>query len=273
MDSLPQSFLALGLLVFVLGLKHGFDADHLATIDGLTRFNSRDKPRLARLCGVFFSLGHGAVVVAIALGVSTLSKQWEAPEWLNTFGAWVSIAILAALGLLNLDAVLRSDPAQIVRPIGLKGRFLGRLARASSPGLVALVGALFALSFDTISQAALFALTAAKFGGWQDALLLGLLFTLGMLVTDGVNGFWISRLIDRADRFGLIASRVMSLTVAGVSLLIAGFGLLKLSLPGVDAWGEGKELLVGATVVGVVAAGYLFAVWSIRRRTLEAVPG
>ena len=48
MESLPQDLYALCLLVFVLGLKHGLDADHLATIDGLTRFNARANPRLAR---------------------------------------------------------------------------------------------------------------------------------------------------------------------------------------------------------------------------------
>ena len=106
---------------------------------------------------------------------------------------------------------------------------------------VALVGALFALSFDTLSQAAFFALTATQFGGWQHALVLALLFMLGMLLTDGINGLWIARLIHRADQTALIASRVMGLVVAGVSLLVAGFGAAKLLLPAVDAWSEGKE--------------------------------
>lgn len=261
---LPQDWIALCLLVFVLGLRHGFDADHLATIDGLTRFNMRVHPRLARVCGVLFSLGHGAVVISFALVVSTLAQQWKIPEWLEAFGAWVSIAFLALLGLANLYAVLRSNPRQLVMPVGLKGRFLGRLARAASPGLVALVGALFALSFDTVSQAALFALTASRFGGWQHALMLGLLFTLGMLVTDGVNGFWISRLILRADQIALVASRVMSLVVAGVSLLVAGFGTMKLAVPTVYAWSEGKELLFGAAVVLVIAGSFLIALWLTR---------
>jgi high-affinity nickel-transport protein len=274
MDSLPRDILALSLLVFVLGLKHGFDADHLATIDGLTRFNSRNKPRLARFCGVLFSLGHGAVVVAIALAVSTVFRHWQAPEWLNMFGAWVSIGVLAALGLLNVQAVLRTNPSELVKPVALKGRFLGGLARAASPGLVALVGALFALSFDTISQAALFALTATQFGGWQHALMLGLLFMLGMLVTDGINGLWISRLICRADAIALIASRVMSLVVAGVSLLIAGLGALKLSVPAVETWSQGKELLFGAAVVGVIAGSYVAAVWLTQRRLIAVdAPG
>lgn len=268
--SLPDDLLALGLLVFVLGLKHGFDADHLATIDGLTRFNTRVRPGVARYCGALFSLGHGAVVVAIALAVSTLARHWQTPEWLETFGAWVSIGFLFALGLLNIRAVLRAEPDEVVRPVGLKGRFLGRFAQTASPGLIALVGALFALSFDTISQAALFALTASQFGGWRDALLLGLLFMLGMLATDGINGLWISRLIVRADQAARIASRVMSLVVAGISLLVGAFGVLKLSLPGIDAWSEGKELFFGAAVVTVIGGSYLLALRLSRTRSVVA---
>lgn len=264
METLPHNLLALCMLVFVLGLKHGFDADHLATIDGLTRFNSRTNPRLARYCGTLFSLGHGVVVVAIALVVSLLVRHWQTPEWLESFGAWTSICFLTALGLLNIHAVIKAHPTEMVRPIGLKGRFLGRLAHAARPGLVALVGALFAFSFDTISQTALFALTASQFGGWQPALLLGLLFVLGMLVTDGINGMWIARLIQRADQVALIASRVMSLVVAGLSLLVAGFGFAKLTWPALAAWGEGKELLFGLAVVGVIAGSYVLALWLTR---------
>ena len=270
MENLPHDLLALSLLVFVLGLKHGFDADHLATIDGLTRFNSRKNPHLARYCGVLFSLGHGIVVVAIALAVRLLAHKWQTPEWLEVFGAWTSIAFLAALGLLNIRAVIRAHPAELVRPVGLKGRFLGRLGHAATPGLVALVGALFALSFDTISQAALFALTATQFGGWQHALLLGLLFMTGMLVTDGINGLWISRLILRADQIALVASRVMSLVVASLSLLVAGFGLARLAWPALDAWSDGKELLFGLAVVAVVACSFALAVWLTRTTVAKA---
>jgi high-affinity nickel-transport protein len=133
-----------------------------------------------------------------------------------------------------------------------------------------LVGALFALSFDTISQAALFALTATQFGGWQDALMLGLLFMLGMLVTDGINGFWISRLIVRADEVARVASRVMSLVVAGISLLVGAFGVMKMSLPAIDAWSEGKEFFFGAAVVTVIGGSYLLALRLSRTRGVVA---
>ena len=113
METLPTDWFALASLVFVLGMKHGFDADHLATIDGLTRYNARQNPALARYCGVLFSLGHGAVVVLIALTVSTLAQSWEVPEWMDTLGAWISIAFLATLGFINLHAVLSTAPHSI----------------------------------------------------------------------------------------------------------------------------------------------------------------
>ena len=165
MHELPTEWTALCALVFLLGLKHGFDADHLATIDGLTRYNTRIGRRFGRYCGALFSLGHGAIVLAIAAAVGLASERWDAPEWLEVFGAWTSILFLTLIGVVNLHAVLSASPGQVVAPVGLKGRLLGRLNRASHPATVALVGALFALSFDTVSQSALFALTAAQFGG------------------------------------------------------------------------------------------------------------
>ena len=259
MESLPLDSPSLVALVFLLGLKHGFDADHLATIDGLTRFNARSRPRLARFCGSLFSLGHGAVVLAVAVGASLLSRGWQAPEWLELSGAGISILFLLGLGVLNLGAVLAAPRDAVVRPLGLKGRWLGRLAEVSHPAGVALVGALFALSFDTLSQAALFAVAGGSGAGGGALRAAGLAgcFVLGMLVADGANGFWIARLIARADGVARIASRVMALAVAGMSLLVAAYGLARLLSPRIEAWGEGKELLLGAVVVTVMAASFV----------------
>lgn len=259
MHDLPTEWSALAALVFLLGLKHGFDADHLAAIDGLTRHNTRHGRGFARSCGALFSLGHGAIVVAIALAVGLASERWSAPGWLEVSGAWVSIAFLTLIGIVNLRAVLAAAPHEVVAPVGIKGRFLGRLNQAARPWSVALVGSLFALSFDTVSQSALFALTATQFGGIGHALALGLLFVLGMLVTDGVNGLWISRLIARADQVAAIASRVMGLAVSGVALLVAAFGAARLALPSVDGWSDGKEVAFGALVVALIGVSYLVA--------------
>ncbi len=259
MDTLPNDWLALMFLVFMLGVKHGLDADHLATIDGLTRFNAQRNPRLARWCGCLFSLGHGAVVMAVALAIGALAQRWAVPEWMEDIGVWISITFLTLLGVLNLTAVLSAQPGQVVQPVGLKGRFLGRLLRTGNPLLIAVVGALFALSFDTLSQATLFALTGTQFGGVPQALTLGLLFMLGMMLMDGLNGLWIARLIRRADRLACIASRIMGLTVGGLSLLVAGFGFARYASPDVSAWSDGKELAFGLAFVAVIALSFLLA--------------
>ena len=273
MHDLPTEWSALAALVFLLGLKHGFDADHLAAIDGLTRYNARRGRRFARYCGALFSLGHGVIVVAIAVAVGLASERWGAPDWLELSGAWISIGFLTLIGIVNLRAVLGAAPHEVVAPVGIKGRFLGRLNQAGRPWSVALVGALFAASFDTVSQSALFALTATQFGGLGHALALGLLFVLGMLVTDGINGLWISRLIARADQIAVIASRVMSLAVSSVALLVAAFGVAKLALPEVDAWSDGKELAFGAIVVAVIGASYLVARNLAQRDTARRLLG
>jgi high-affinity nickel-transport protein len=253
-------------LAFVLGLKHGLDADHLATIDGLTRHNSRLQHRLAAFCGSFFSLGHGAVVMATALGLSVLAGHGQVPEWLDALGAWVSIGFLLLLGGLNLWALWRTAPDQMVRPLGLKAWGLRGLQQVSHPVMVALVGALFALSFDTLSQAAFFALAGGRLGGAWPAASLALAFLLGMLVTDGLNGLWMARLMARADQVARRASRVMGLTIVALSWGVAGLGLAKLYSPTVDAWAEGKELLLGLAVLASLMLAFGLVLRGARRR-------
>jgi high-affinity nickel-transport protein len=269
MDALPADWTSLAIVVFLLGMKHGFDADHLATIDGLTRVSRRAGSPWSRWCGALFSVGHGAVVIAIAALVGSASERWDTPAWLQTSGAWISIFFLTLLGTLNLRAVWTASPDEVVAPVGLKGRFLGRLAHARSPWVVMMVGAAFALSFDTVSQAALFAATAVQFGGLRDALALGALFLLGMLVTDGVNGLWISRLIARADSLACVASRVMGLAVGSVSLLVAGLGATRLLAPAFSEWTEGRELAFGAAVVAIVVASFAVGRWLAHRSAPE----
>lgn len=254
---LPRDLLGLALVVLMLGIKHGFDADHLAAIDGLTRYNVQSRPRLARLAGVLFSAGHGIVVVGVALAVSMLATAWRPPQWLDSFGAWVSIGVLTLLTLINIATVLRTPGHQTAHLVGWRTGVFGRLLHAHNPATVVGVGSLFALSFDTVSQATLFALTASQFGGWQPALMLALLFIAGMLFTDGLNGWWISRLIRRSDATSRIASRVMALAVSGVSLLTAGLGVATQTLPNIDGWAEGKELWFGAAIVMVIFGSFV----------------
>ena len=268
MDQLPATWTALCLLAFVLGTRHGFDADHLATIDGLTRCNAHTNPQLARAAGSLFSLGHGMVVLLVALAAGKLSAGWQTPAWLEVTGATVSIVFLFGLAFVNLRAVLVAGPDAVIAPTGIRARLLGRFLTVRRPWAVAAVGALFALSFDTISQAALFALAATRFGGVADALLVAGLFVLGMLFVDGINGVWISQMIRRADRTAVIASRLMALTVGGISIAVGLLAVARLMLPPVDGWIEGREILVSGAVVTAVLTAFIVGMLAARRSTV-----
>ncbi|MEO8675102.1 MAG: nickel transporter [Casimicrobiaceae bacterium] len=270
MEPLPATWLALCALALVLGIRHGFDADHLATIDGLTRYNARANPRLSRSVGALFSLGHGVVVIFVALIAGSLATGWQTPAWLEITGASVSVVFLFGLAFLNVRAVLTADPRAVVATAGVRARLLGRFLNIRRAWAVTAVGMLFALSFDTVSQAALFALAAGRFGGLSHALFVAGLFVLGMLAVDGANGLWINRLIRKADRTAAIASRVMALTVAGISLAVGAFTIAKILLPAVDALTEGRELWLGAVVVFTVLLGFVAAMCLARRRVAVA---
>ena len=259
-SDLPRDFIGLALVVLLLGMKHGFDADHLAAIDGLTRHNARARPQLARLAGALFSLGHGVVVVGVALGValgaSLAAQAWQAPAWLQAFGAWLSIGLLTGIAALNIAAVLRTPGDEVTPLAGWRCGVFSSLLRASNPATVMAVGLLFALSLDTLSQAALFAVAASQFGGWQPALGLALLFVAGMLLTDGINGWWLWRLIRRSDQTARVASRVMALAVAGVGLLTAALGVAYQTVPRFDAWAQGKEAWAGLAIIAIAGISF-----------------
>lgn len=215
------SWIVLVLMALTLGIRHGFDLDHLATIDAITR-TVRDNRLLSRFVGLLFSLGHGIVVILISLIIGSGLMQSHIPDWLDGFGQWVSIVFLIIFGLLNLYNVFQNQ----TMPSGLKSFLVKKLsAKRYSPSLIMSIGALFAFSFDTFSQIALFSISASLLSGWLFSGILGLFFMLGMILSDGINGILVATLIQRADRFSIIASRGLGLTI---SLFSLGIGLMTL---------------------------------------------
>ncbi len=264
MSAAPATWTALCAVAFILGARHGLDDDHLATIDALSRYNARTNAGIARLAGALFSLGHGIVVVGVAVVAGAFPVPWQTPAWLKLSGAAVSVFFLFALALLNVRAVLASTSDAVVVPAGLKARLLRRVLTVRRPSAIAAVGMLFGLSFDTVSQAALLALAARPFGDIPQTLAVAGLFVFGMLLVDAVNGAWILAMIRRADRAAVIASRVMVLAVAAVSLAVGALGVAKLLLPAVDTWSETHELWLGASVVAAAAAAFVVAMLAAR---------
>lgn len=230
--SLPGDALALAMLVFLFGVRHGFDPDHLVAIDGLAR------GRVSRWCGLYFSLGHGVVVTLIGIAVALFAVDWQAPAWLEEIGVCISVGVLAALGVANLLA----GPG---KPVGLRGHWWAdRLANASHPMIIAAIGAAFALSFDTISHALFFSITGASMAGWAFAGALGILFTLGMALTDTLNGWWVARLAATTSRW-------ISVAIAALCLLLAVAGFMRVTAT--------LAPLMSVASIGVIFAAYLIA--------------
>jgi high-affinity nickel-transport protein len=243
-------------LAMVLGLKHGLDADHLAAIDGISRLHSAaGRLRVARASGLLFSLGHGAMVM---LAAWLLRGHVEAlPAWLNQAGSWISIGLLTLLGTINLRQVL--SPSAAARP-GLLAPWLMRLPLTSRPWGAMAIGALFAVSFDTLTIAGWFGVTAARQGG-HAVMLLATAFALGMVVADALNGYFVARLLQHSQAARHRAAALFSALVAGLALVVAAWGALRAGVPAIDAWAEGRELWFGLGLLGFVGVGFAWTQW------------
>src|SRR5688572_27558318 len=262
--------LALLGLAFLLGARHGFDADHLALIDGVSRINAEKRPLLARWAGALFSLGHGSVVVAGVIVASMLAEARAIPAWLETSGTIVSVAFLVVLAVLNLKAAVFTPSDTIVRPTGFRARWLANAPFLTTAWGVALTGMLFAASFDTISQAVLFAVVGEQMGTGV-ATLAAITFVAGMVVVDGLNGLWFARVMRSASRTALIASRLLAGAVGVISLSIAALAASSAFSPAAGAWAEANGLWVSFSVMAAVVAVALVGM-AVGRASADRAP-
>lgn len=208
-----------------LGLRHGVDPDHLAAIDGLSRL------RPSRWNGVLFAIGHGILVTLLAVGVGGLLACT-----VGRFAPW----LLILLGAINLW--------RLRRPVTHRHRGFSRIAR-SSP---LLLGILFGAGFETASQ-----LSALVLAADMDPWVLGLVFSAGMMLVDGTDGYLASRTQNQAiagGRRALRASRSLGIFVVVFSFGLGGAELLKIDMDHI------------ALPLGCVLFVYLIAlrIWSAR---------
>lgn len=218
-----QSTVFLGMMVFLLGVRHGFDLDHLATIDSITRA-VKLRARLSSCVGILFSLGHGFVVILMTLMIGSGMVQVTSAAWLKVIGTWVSIIFLFIFGLVTLWNIL---PHSHPLPTGIRQILFKKLrVETYNPILIMIIGALFALSFDTFSQVALFAISASVMAGTFFSLILGITFMVGMMASDGLNGFFVSSLIQLADKRSLLVSRGIGFIIACFSLILGFTGVI-----------------------------------------------
>lgn len=219
------SYALLILTAFGLGVRHGFDLDHLATIDSITR-SVNSQQYLAKVVGFLFSVGHGLIVVLLSSMIGLGLFKSTFPHWLDGLGNWISVFFLFIFGVNNVYSVFKTRDALL---INYKGGLIKILLRKKNqPLFIMLIGALFALSFDTFTQVSLFSLEAATVSSWFFSSLLGLIFMIGMIVADGVNGYLVGVLLANIDKKSRIISNVFGIMISFFSLMICTINLTKL---------------------------------------------
>ena len=238
-----------GALAYTLGMRHAFDADHIAAIDNTTRKLVGEGKRPLSV-GFFFSLGHSSVVFALAIllnfGLRDLDAQVRTgSSGLHTVtsivGTCVSgffLFLIAAFNLLILAGIVKVfrrmrggayDDEELEKQLnkrGLMNRFLGPLARrVDTPWKMYPVGFLFGLGFDTATEIALLVLAGTAVAGglpFYAILSLPILFAAGMSLFDTADGCFMNFAYDWA--FAKPVRKVYyNLTITGLSVFVAVF--------------------------------------------------
>ncbi|HUD37213.1 MAG TPA: HoxN/HupN/NixA family nickel/cobalt transporter [Streptosporangiaceae bacterium] len=238
-----------GILAYTLGMRHAFDADHIAAIDNTTRKLVSDGKRPLSV-GFFFSLGHSTIVFVLAVllnfGIRELDSQVKnngsgLHNVTNIVGTSVSgffLYLIAALNVVILVGIVRVfrdmrsgryDDDELNAQLdkrGLMNRILGPLARrVDTPWKIYPIGVLFGLGFDTATEVALLVLagTAVVSGlPFYAILSLPILFAAGMCLFDTADGCFMNFAYDWA--FARPVRKVYyNLTITGLSVFVAFF--------------------------------------------------
>ncbi|KUO07776.1 HoxN/HupN/NixA family nickel/cobalt transporter [Streptomyces sp. DSM 15324] len=300
-----QSFgIGIGVTAYTLGMRHAFDADHIAAIDNTTRKLMHEGRRPLSV-GFWFSLGHSSVVFALAVLLSLGVKGLAGPvgddgsalhDVTGLIGTTISgtfLYLIAAVNLVVLAGIwkvfrqLRSgrfDEAALEERLNNRGfmnRLLGRFTRSiTEPWQMYPLGLLFGLGFDTATEIALLVLAgsgAASGLPWYAILCLPVLFAAGMSLFDTLDGSFMNFAYGWA--FSQPVRKVYyNLTVTALSVAVALvigtvelLGLLaeRFRLHGVFwDWVLGLDLnTVGFVVVGLFLVAWVIAlaVWKVCR--------
>ncbi len=285
------SIVGLGLVAYLLGLRHAFDADHIAAIDDTVRFLLQ-KGRSPLGVGFYFSLGHSSIVFVIALVVA-LAAGFIAREmphlqaWGGIIGASVSgifLLVIAALNLvvlLELSGVWRKARAgthshahleEVLARRGFINRLLGgRLSKwIDHSWQMYPLGLLFGLGFDTASEVALMAMTAGAAAGslpFGAVMCLPLLFAAGMSLMDTTDGVLMSKAYDWAF-LNPLRKIFYNLATTAVSVVLAlVIGVVQLAQVVVEVTGATGPMAtfvadIDFGVLGYVIVGLFMLAWA-----------
>ncbi len=236
----------LGLTAYMLGLRHAFDADHIAAIDNTTRKLLTDGKRPLSV-GFFFSLGHSTIVFGLAAALAIGIREARAlthgaiTNDLGIFGTIVSGSFLYLMALTNLGVLIEiirtaramltgtattDDLDSLGQSRGLINRLLAQTMKTlRTPSQMYPVGVLFGLGFDTASEVALLILAggaAAASLPWYAVLALPILFAAGMSLFDTLDSLFMNVAYGWAFS-NAIRKIYYNITITGLSIMVALF--------------------------------------------------
>jgi high-affinity nickel-transport protein len=280
----------LGVLAYTFGLRHAFDADHIAAIDNTTRaFLQRGKRSVG--VGFFFSLGHSSVVFALCTGLAVAATTVKAKlPGFQAVGGYVGTGVsgvfLLAIGALNLVVLIdiarmffdlrrgELDEHRLEERLhdrGLMSRgLLPRLGgRISESRHMYPLGILFGLGFDTASEVGLLALStgaATHHVPFLAIVSLPLLFAAGMSLMDTADGAFMAHAYGWA--FATPVRKVYyNLTVTSLSVAVAlGVGGIELlQVIARSTWLDFSTLGYGIVGLFVLTWAVSGVVWKTQR--------
>ena len=290
------ALVGLGLVAYLFGLRHAFDADHIAAIDDTVRYMLQ-KGRRPLGVGFFFSLGHSTIVLclAIGIGVAAVAVKEQLPQFQSLgglIGATVSGAFLWIIGGLNLLVLFdilgvwqkakagthdHRHLEELLAKRGLLNRlFGGRLQKTLNHSWQMYpLGLLFGLGFDTATEVGLLAMTAGASAGnlpLPAVLCLPILFAAGMTLMDTTDGVLMVKAYNwafvnplRKIFYNLTTtaiSVVVALLIGTIELTQVLTGMLDLHGPFFDFVGGLEFGGLGYLIVGLfLVAWVLSAAW------------
>ena len=237
-----------GALAYSFGLRHAFDADHISAIDDTTRLMLA-KGKKPMGVGLFFSLGHSTIVLALSIGIAFAAKQ--AVKFQHNFaqtggiiGASVSAFFLYLVGILNLIILVgiikvwrqaksgkfsHEHLNQLLNERGLFNRIFRGLFKKGFDHSWQLypIGVLFGLGFDTATEVGLLGLSATAAIGTVGGTLpplaiiaLPFIFAAGMSLMDSLDGIFMTKAYAWAFTSPL-RKIYYNLTTTGISIFVA----------------------------------------------------
>jgi high-affinity nickel-transport protein len=243
------------LLVGLMGLRHGFDADHIAVVDGMTRARQLQRSYWSgRAVGLQFAAGHSVTILLASL--LFFAYRTETPQWLDGLGRVISIVFLLVISVTNLIHAL--TPVRVDQTVGLPmGPTASLLLRLFGAHLhPVLVGVAFAISFDAMAQAAFFAARGGDLAGLSAVVLMAATFGIGMMLSDAVNGALIAWFASRSDQLSRHASRFSSAFVALIASATAVAAMAREYHEGFAQVWDQQGLWIGLGLVGFTVAIY-----------------